>query len=62
MKRVLPASSVILLLSIGLSACGGAYTVPSRGIDADIQASRGSGSATLFHNNTLNFGDAAFPR
>lgn len=62
MKRVLPASPVLLFLSVALSACGGAYTVPSRGIDADIQASHGSSSATLFHNDTLNFGDSAFAR
>ncbi len=62
MKRVLPASSVLIFLAVGLGACGGAYTVPSRGIDADIQASHGSSSATLYHNDTFNFGDGAFPR
>lgn len=53
MKRVLPAVSLIVFLAAGLGGCGGAYTTPSRGIDADIQASRGSGTASLV--SPLNF-------
>lgn len=62
MKRLLPAASSILLLAAGLSACGGAYTPPSRGIATDIQASRASGSATLLPSDNLNFRDSDFAR
>jgi hypothetical protein len=62
MKRLLPAASLILLLAAGLSACGGAYTTPSRGIDSDIQASRMTGSASLIPSNNLNFRDSGFAR
>ena len=50
MNRALSALSLLLLLALG--GCGGAYTSPGRGIDADIQASQGTGSASL---SPLNF-------
>ncbi|HXY99611.1 MAG TPA: hypothetical protein VEI03_06395 [Stellaceae bacterium] len=60
MKRFFPAALSILLLAAGLSACGGAYTSPSQGIAADIQASRLNGSASLVPSANLNFRDSDF--
>ena len=62
MKRILPAASLLFLLAAELSACGGAYTMPSRGIDADIQASRATSSATLFPSDAVHFRDTDLSR
>lgn len=60
MKRFFPAALSALLLAAGLTGCGGAYTTPSQGVAADIQASRSSGSASLVPNNNINFRDSDF--
>lgn len=54
MLPTLPSVWVLLVLAAGLGACGGIYTVPSRGIAADMDASRGAGSAALLHNDLLD--------
>jgi len=53
MKRALLSLSLLLFLGLALGGCGGAYVTPSRGIDADIQAAHGAGSASLV--SPLNF-------
>jgi hypothetical protein len=39
MIRIVLASSLFIFVGITVSGCGGAYSVPSRGIAADISAS-----------------------
>jgi len=54
MVRIL-LTVALLLLSIGLSACGGAYTPPEQGITADMNASRWDGPGSLGRSTATGF-------
>jgi hypothetical protein len=63
MQRCLLLSLCLVLLGLGICACGSAYTVPSRGIAADISGTQGTGSASLGRSwGTLDFRDSDLSR
>jgi hypothetical protein len=58
MKRIFLATSLLSFIALAVGACGGAYTIPARGIEADIQASRNTSSASINRSDALNFRDS----